>query len=149
MNMNNLDDLRKHFEANMLDGDPIQAGQMLSSESVFEYITYLLKADRAASFEQGRIAEAKTCEDTRRHDTRALLEQVKGEMPKKGGIPEDLYKEIENKSLGYQLVDCWDSALDEVTAILDKYIPANKGKNNGNKTQKTEVPFVRQSFHKV
>lgn len=31
-------ELRKHFEANMLDGDTIQGGQMLSSEAVFEYL---------------------------------------------------------------------------------------------------------------
>ena len=30
--------LKKHFEANMLDGDEVQAGQMMSSESVLEYI---------------------------------------------------------------------------------------------------------------
>lgn len=41
--------LRRHFEANMLDGDAIQAGQMLSSESVFEYITELIAAEVTAS----------------------------------------------------------------------------------------------------
>lgn len=30
--------LRKHFEANMLDGDTIQGGQMISSKEVFEYL---------------------------------------------------------------------------------------------------------------
>lgn len=30
--------VRKHFEANMLDGDKIQAGQTLSSQAVYEYL---------------------------------------------------------------------------------------------------------------
>lgn len=36
------EELKKHFEANMLDGDEIQAGQMISSESAFEYARDLL-----------------------------------------------------------------------------------------------------------
>lgn len=39
------DGLREHFEANMLDGDAIQAGQMLASESVFEYVSELIEAE--------------------------------------------------------------------------------------------------------
>lgn len=36
-------ELKQHFEANMLDGDEIQErGQMLSSASVFEYIKDLV-----------------------------------------------------------------------------------------------------------
>ena len=31
-------EFKQHFEQNMLDGDKIQPGQMLSSESVFEYM---------------------------------------------------------------------------------------------------------------
>lgn len=30
--------IKEHFEANMLDGDEVQGGQMLSSEYVLEYI---------------------------------------------------------------------------------------------------------------
>ena len=38
----NKDELKKHFEQNMLDGDEIQGGQTLSSEHVFEYIEELV-----------------------------------------------------------------------------------------------------------
>jgi hypothetical protein len=36
---NTPDELKRHFEANMLDGDKVQGGQMLSSEFVLEYLT--------------------------------------------------------------------------------------------------------------
>ena len=31
-------DIKKHFEANILDGDEVQGGQMISSEAVLEYL---------------------------------------------------------------------------------------------------------------
>lgn len=44
-------ELKKHFEANMLDGDEIQAGQMLSSASVFEYLAEVV-AEREKVFQK-------------------------------------------------------------------------------------------------
>lgn len=38
----NEEELRNHFEQNMLDGNIIQKGQMLASSEVFEYIVELL-----------------------------------------------------------------------------------------------------------
>jgi hypothetical protein len=43
------EELRQHFEHNMLDGDAIQVGQMLSSKEVFEYIAEVVTETREAT----------------------------------------------------------------------------------------------------
>lgn len=45
--MTQKEHIKKHFEENMLDGDEVQGGQMISSESVLEYIeeSYVLRGD--------------------------------------------------------------------------------------------------------
>jgi hypothetical protein len=50
-------ELKKHFEANMLDGDEIQDGQMLSSASVFEYLTEVI-AEREQAARADEIKES-------------------------------------------------------------------------------------------
>lgn len=44
------DTIKKHFEQNMLDGDEVQQGQMMSSESVLEYLQEVVpEAEREAT----------------------------------------------------------------------------------------------------
>lgn len=58
-NSGELDELRKHFEANMLDGDAIQAGQMLASSEVFGYIAELVP-QQIKKFKQALEEQAHT-----------------------------------------------------------------------------------------
>jgi len=75
--------LKKHFEANMLDGDEVQAGQMMSSESVLEYIEeYMTPKPQANTLEEIAIqygydkrTKSKTVE-VRVEDLEALIAEA-------------------------------------------------------------------------
>lgn len=44
-------EVKAHLEQNMLDGDPVQRGQMLSSQAVLDYLLERIQTARVAELE--------------------------------------------------------------------------------------------------
>ena len=102
------DKLKKHFEANMLDGDAIQRGQMLASADVFEYLEDLID-----NILQTFVSE--------------VLERMPEQLSLQMGRDESYDQVVVEYRRGY------NTSLDAATAAIRQVLKERTGKNEPTK----------------
>lgn len=112
------DETRKHFEANMLDGDKVQPGQMLASTEVLEYITDLLAKNRQAAYDYGYDDRSLEADHEIEDACTALLDRVLESRP-----PRRRTAAPRGKMMGFDescINNGFNEGMDQFTATIQK-----------------------------
>lgn len=126
---NTTADLKKHFEENLLDGDAIQGGQMLSSEEVFEYICDLIEVCATAAARELKDFERADYERLKQMEIEGI--QQYREMRKAGALTPDYVVSFINQLSPWNLETSGKEILKayldlELKATLDRVEAATK-----------------------